>query len=77
MRELFFHDSCLGPAVILRDFAAGLTAAMVAKREVNLDEVGMEVVYELATRLDESDSDVFLQYCSWHAAEAIKKRLIR
>ena len=64
MKELFFHDSCWGPVVILGDFAAGLTAAMIAKREVNLDEAGMEVVYELAMRLDESGSDVFLQYYS-------------
>ena len=77
MRELFFHDSCLGPAVILGDFAAGLTAAMVAKRKVGASEVGMEVAYELAARLDEAGSDLFLQLCSWHAAEAIKKRLIR
>lgn len=77
MRELFFHDSCRGPAVILGDFAAGLTAAMVAKRKLGLNEAGMEIAYELATRLDEAGGDLFLQLCSWHAAEAIKKRLIR
>ena len=48
MRELFFHDSCRGPAVILGDFAAGLTAAMVAKKKLTINEVGMEVAYELA-----------------------------
>ena len=39
--------------------------------------MGMEVAYELAARLDEAGSDLFLQLCSWHAAEAIKLRLSR
>ena len=77
MRELFFHDSCRGPAVILGDFAAGLTAAMVARRQLSIAEAGMEVAYELAARLDEAGNEVFLQLCNWHAAEAIKKRLSR
>ncbi|KAL2043431.1 hypothetical protein N7G274_003737 [Stereocaulon virgatum] len=77
IRELFFHDSCRGPAVILGDFAAGLTAAMAAKRQMNIDEAGMAISQELAATLDEAGSKVFLQLCSWHAAEAIKKRLIR
>ena len=77
MRELFFHDSCRGPLVILGDFAAGLTAAMVARRQLSSAELGIEVAYELAARLDEAGSDLFLQLCSWHAAEAIKKRLSR
>ncbi|KAK0516467.1 hypothetical protein JMJ35_001070 [Cladonia borealis] len=60
IRELFFYDSYRGPAVILKDFAAGLTAAMVAKRKLNTNEVGMEVAYELTTRLDKAGSDLFL-----------------
>ncbi|KAL2043479.1 hypothetical protein N7G274_003786 [Stereocaulon virgatum] len=77
MRELFFYDSCLGPAVILGDFAAGLTAAMAMRQRLNVSGVGKEVVYELTAKLDEAGSSLFLQLCNWHAAEAIKKRLIR
>ena len=37
----------------------------------------MAIAQELAARLDKAGSKVFLQLCSWHGAEAIKKRLIR
>ena len=37
----------------------------------------MAIAQELAARLDEAGSEVFLHLCSWHAAEAIEKRLIR
>ena len=39
MKDIFFHDTCPGPRVILGDFAAGLTAAMHKKRakEINPD----------------------------------------
>ena len=54
MRELFLHDACRGSAVILGDFAAGLTAAMVAKQQLNSDEAGMAIAQELAAGLDEA-----------------------
>ena len=87
MKDLFFYDNCRGPAVVLGDFAAGLTAAMTKKR-VNLHsmsedlrgtvaQAGMDVAWELSSQMDELGSDCTLQLCSWHAAEAIKKRLTR
>ncbi len=87
MKDLFFYDDCRGPAVILGDFAAGLTAAMV-KKKMNLltlsedhlgtiAEAGMQVAWRLSHQLDDLGSDCFLQLCNWHAAEAIKKRLTR
>ncbi len=87
MKDLFFSDDCRGSAVILGDFAAGLTAAMVKKRTNLLTlsedhlgiiaEAGMEVAWRLGHQLDDLNSDCFLQLCNWHAAEAIKKRLTR
>lgn len=38
-----FHDSCPGPAVILGDFAAGLTAAMLKKKGITVSESGIEL----------------------------------
>ena len=87
MKDLFFYDDCRGPGVLLGDFAAGLTAAMVKKRTnlltVSEDQLGtiaqagMEVAWQLSSQMDELGSDCFLQLCNWHAAEAIKKRLTR
>ena len=78
MKDLFFHDTCPGPRVILGDFAAGLTAAMHKKRakEINPD-AAMTVAWQVAQSIHETDPDCVLQLCTWHAAEAIKKRLIR
>ncbi len=87
MKDLFFYDNCRGPAVLLGDFAAGLTAAMIKKRTNLLTmpvdqlgtiaEAGMEVAWQLSSQMDDLDSHCFLQLCNWHAAEAIKKRLTR
>ena len=87
MKDLFFYDNCRGPAVMLGDFAAGLTAAMIKKRTnlltLNDDQLGtiaqagMDVAWRLSSQLDELGSDCFLQLCNWHGAEAIKKRLTR
>lgn len=42
MEELMFYDQCVGPNVILGNFAAGLGVAMV--KAVNLQEIpGREV----------------------------------
>ena len=65
-----------GPAVVLGDFTARLTAAMAAKQQLNFDEAGMAIAQELAARLDKAGSEVLLQLRSWHAAEAIGKRRI-
>ncbi len=35
MKNLFFYDNCRGPAMLLNDFAAKLTAAIIKKR-INL-----------------------------------------
>ena len=87
MKDLFFYDNCRGPAVLLGDFAAGLTAAMMRKRVNVLSmsedlrgtvaQAGMDMAWELSSQMDELGSDCILQLCCWHAAEAIKKRLTR
>ena len=61
IRELFFYDAYRGPAVILRDFATGLTAAIVVRRQSSLAKIGIEVMYKLAARLDKVGSNLFLQ----------------
>lgn len=78
MKELMFYDQCVGPNVILGDFAAGLGAAMV--KAVNLREMPggeAESAWEMSQAMDASRTDCTLQLCSWHAAEAIKKKLIK
>ena len=64
MRELFFYDSCLSPAVILGDFAAGLTAAMAVRQKYTISEAGMEVAYQLTIKLNKAGSSLFLQLCN-------------
>ncbi len=78
MRTLFFTGDCPGPRVIMGDFAAGLTSTFLEQRNVTLSEAGMNVCFELLDEasLDESGSEVTLQLCSWHAVEAIKKRVV-
>ncbi|MCJ1467534.1 hypothetical protein MMC07_006159 [Pseudocyphellaria aurata] len=41
-----------------------------------MSEAGMEVAWRMEQELDSVGSEVKLQLCSWHAAEAVKKRLI-
>ena len=81
MKDLFFYDNCRGPAVLLGDFAPGLTAAMIKKRTPDelgtMAEVGMEVAWQLSSQMDELGTECSLQLCGWHAAEAIKKMLAR
>ena len=78
MRTLFFYDDCPGPRVVMGDFAAGLTATFLKEQQLTLSEAGMAVCFELSAEaeLDECGSEVTLQLCSWHAVEAMKKRLI-
>ena len=59
MKDLFFYDDCSGPAVLLGDFAAGLTAAMIKKRTnmmtisddqvSTIAQVGMDVAWQLTS----------------------------
>ena len=48
MKDLFFYDNCQGPAVLLGDFAAGLTAVMVRKKTnlvtISEDRLGTYVI---------------------------------
>ena len=84
MKELIFHDDCPGPGVILGDFAAGLTVAMQRKAKapaIDLD-AALTIAREVAENLNQStmkagEERCVLQLCTWHAAEAIKKRLIK
>lgn len=82
LRDLLFNDSYPSPCVIIGDFAAGLTAAMLKEQKTTCAEAGMairqelEITYLHSSSLDEIGTDCVLQLCSWHAAEAIKKRLI-
>lgn len=77
MRDLIFHDRCPGPGVILGDFAAGLVAAMTKKRSQTLDrDIALNVAWEVSQAMDSVEANCALQLCTWHAAEAIKKRLI-
>ncbi len=48
MKDLFFYDDCREPAVILNDFAAGLTAAMVKKKMnlLTLSEDHLDIIAE-------------------------------
>lgn len=77
MKELFFFDACQGPAVLLGDFAAGLTAAMSRRQNLTISEAGVEVAQTLTAEMDKAGSDCVLQLCNQHAAEAVKKRLTR
>lgn len=76
-KELFFWDDCPGPAVMLGDFSLGLSAAMIKKAGISMMEAGMDQVYEMVNHLDALETDCTLQLCSWHAAEAVKARLIK
>ena len=60
IRELFFYNFYREPMVILRDFAMGLIAAIVAKRKITISKRGIEVTYELIARLDKVSSSLFL-----------------
>ncbi len=62
---------------MLEHFAAGLSAAYLQRRELTASEAGMEMAWQLASELDEGGGEITLQLCSWHASEAIKKKLIK
>lgn len=73
-----FYDKCAGPRVILDDFVAGLGAAMVKvinPREMPGGEA--EIAWGMSQAMDASDTDCTLQLCALHAAEAIKRNLIK
>ena len=76
-KELFFWDNCPGPAVMLGDFSLGLSAAMIKKAGISMVEAGMNQAYEMVNHLNALESGCTLQLCSWHAAEAVKARLIK
>lgn len=73
LKELFFYDRCLGPQVIVGKFSMGLTAVMLQKHEMSRSEAGMELAQELGLQIKESGTT--LQLCSWHAAQAVQKKL--
>ena len=57
------------------DFSAGLTAEALRRHNKSRSEAGMEMARDLGDRLITQEDVHTLQLCSWHAAEAIKKRL--
>lgn len=75
MQELMFYDHCPGSYVFIGDFAAGLGAAMVkaVTRKENLGGEA-EFAWEMAQAMDHANTDCALQFCTWHAAEVIKKK---
>ena len=77
MEELMFYDLCVGPNVILGDFAAGLGAMVKAVNPREKPGGEAESAWEMSQAMDASRTDYTLQLCSWHAAEAIKKKLIK
>lgn len=77
LKELLFFDKCPGPSVMLRDFSAGLIQAMLKTMQQTRLEAGMEMTLRLENEVDDLETDCTLQLCCWHAAEAIKKRLIK
>lgn len=75
LKDLIFHNACPGPGVILGNFAAGLAAAMLKKRSQILDsDAALNVAWEVAQAMDSVNANCI---CTWHAAQAIKKRLIK
>lgn len=76
LKDMFFFDDCPGPAVMLGDFSAGLSQAMLKTIQKSRSEAGMSIAWKLSHELDHVGINCTLQLCSWHAAEAIKKRLI-
>ena len=56
------------------DFAAGLSAAFTQREDIAEGDGAFQAVYELSFQLDNLRSDCKLQLCTWHAAEAIKRR---
>lgn len=78
LKDLIFYDKCPGPGVILGDFAAGLAAAMLKKSSQTLDrDLASNVAWEVAQAMDTVQANCVLQLCTWYAAQAIKKRLIK
>lgn len=73
-RPVFFDD-CPRPKVTVGDFNAGLTAEALRRQNKSRSEAGMEMAQDLGNQLIVQGDVHTLQLCSWHAAEAIKKRL--
>lgn len=76
-KELFFWDNCSSPAMMLGDFSLRLFAAMIKKAGISMVEASINQVYEMVNHLDALETDYTLQLYSWHAAEAVKIRLIK
>lgn len=76
MNYLFFYDDCPRPAVTIGDFSSGLSAEVLRRRKQTRSEACMDAARELGDRMIGKGDTHTLQLCSWHAAEAIKKRLI-
>lgn len=74
MEEFMFHDQCVGPNVILRDFAVRLGVAMV--KAVNPEKC-LKEKQSPHGKCHKLWTPPTLQLCSWHVAEAIKKKLIK
>ena len=71
MISVIFHDNCPHPRVSLGDFAKGLGASAAQAETERLQRIEDGITQE------GEEEGVVLQLCEWHAAEAIKKRLIR
>lgn len=66
------------PKSYLGDFVAGLAAVMLKKRSQTLDrDVTLNIAWEISQAMDSVQANCVLQLCTWHAAQVIKKRLIK
>ena len=68
LRELIFQGNVPWPEVGVGGFAAGLTKADKEAREEEIENAEREG--------RESEKRWKLQYCNWHAVEAIKRKLV-
>ncbi len=78
IEKRMFYNSCVESNVILGDFTAGLDAAIV--KVVNLQEMPWreaESALEILQAMDVSYTNLTPMLCTWHSAEAIKKKLIK
>jgi hypothetical protein len=80
LMDLVFYD-CPKPALIIRDFSKGLSAAVAAKATADL--AGLKPIDECLALEDDllkavnvvvgESTWIKLQLCKWHAIEAIKR----
>ena len=75
---MFFYEECPESKIVLDDFALKLSSSLCKQRNISLIEEGMQIRNEMVqARLDDVNTEIYLQFCAWHAMEAIQKRVTR